>query len=97
MFKKFVQYFCFQNVNSGFVDGDMVVSYSEHRAKYVSKGKGNDFKLAVRQMDEYISDPNVWNFQFVSAHFFISFDFHFPEISRPCICEYWNVKTANQN
>lgn len=47
---------------SGFVDADKDVSYSENRNKFVSKGKGKDFKSAVMQMDEYISNPEVYHF-----------------------------------
>lgn len=41
----------------------MIEDYSKNREKFISKGKGNDFKLAVQQMDEYISDPTVWIIQ----------------------------------
>lgn len=41
----------------------MIEDYSKNREKFISKGKGNDFKLAIQQMDEYISDPTVWIIQ----------------------------------
>lgn len=35
-------------------------NYSEHREKYISKGRGTAFMTAVHQMDEYISNPNMF-------------------------------------
>lgn len=34
---------------SGFVDSDKVLSYSENRAKYISKGKGASYTDAVKK------------------------------------------------
>lgn len=33
----------------------------ENRGKYISKGKGQDFKNAVTQIDEYMSDREVFH------------------------------------
>lgn len=89
----------FKYIHSGFVDADMVEKYSENRGKFISKGKGNDFKLAVKQMDEYISDPTVLHH--FSAFCLITnytFDFEFPlsEISCSCILER-NCQITDQN
>lgn len=45
---------------SGFVDIDKIENYSEHREKFVSKGRGTAFVNAVNQMDDYISHPNIF-------------------------------------
>lgn len=45
---------------SGFVDIDKIENYSEHRGKFVLKGRGTAFKTAVKQMDDYISHPNLF-------------------------------------
>ncbi|XP_055308290.1 hepatoma-derived growth factor-related protein 2-like [Sitodiplosis mosellana] len=49
--------FFFGTKQFGFVDSDKIFGYSEHRAKYVSKGKGVGFVDAVHKIDEYILDP----------------------------------------
>lgn len=53
-FHKTIFYLC-----SGFVQLDKVVSFVENRSKYVKKCKGCDFRKAVEQMDEYISNNVV--------------------------------------
>lgn len=45
---------------SGFVDKDKIENYSEHREKFVSKGRGTAFMNAVTQMDQYISQPDAF-------------------------------------
>lgn len=59
MKKKNRSFTFFLSKNSGFVDQSKVESYTANRQKFVSKGKGTDFKIAVQQMDEYISNPTV--------------------------------------
>lgn len=44
---------------SGFVDDDKIENYVYNREKFILKGKGADFKMAVKYMDEYLSDPKV--------------------------------------
>lgn len=46
-------------IYSGLVDNDKIESYSINREKFISKGKGSDFKMAVKHMDEYLSNPMV--------------------------------------
>ncbi|XP_031621913.1 uncharacterized protein LOC116339963 [Contarinia nasturtii] len=41
----------------GFVDRDKIEDYTQNREKFIGKGRGSDFKYAVNQMDNYISDP----------------------------------------
>lgn len=50
-------------IYSGFVDNDKIEQYAQNRTKFLAKGKGSSFKDAVRQIDEYISDPMVQPFQ----------------------------------
>lgn len=49
---------------SGFVDNDKIESYESNRERFITKGKGLDFKDAVKKMDEFISNPTVfkWNY-----------------------------------
>lgn len=44
---------------SGFVDHDKIEDYLQNREKFMKKGRGNDFKLAVQCMDDFIADPVV--------------------------------------
>lgn len=57
--KKIAYSFFSSSKNSGFVDQKKVENYIVNRQKFVSKGRGTDFKIAVQQMDEYISNPTV--------------------------------------
>lgn len=41
---------------SGFVSSERIVNYSANREKFIKKGKGNDFRNAVKEMDEYLSN-----------------------------------------
>lgn len=41
------------------MDSNKILHYADNRTKYVSKGKGADFRRAVKEMDEYISDKKV--------------------------------------
>lgn len=41
----------------GFIDLDKIEDYTINRVKNVAKGKSFDFHLAVKQMDEFISNP----------------------------------------
>lgn len=51
------------NINirfSGFVERRNVENYKLHRDKFVKKGQKNvNFRSAVAQMDDFISDPQV--------------------------------------
>lgn len=42
------------------MDTDKIENYLEHREKLVSKGRGTAFITAVRQMDDYIAQPTVF-------------------------------------
>lgn len=44
---------------SGLVDLDKVLFYTEHREKYISKGRGPDFVNAVKSLEEFMSDRTV--------------------------------------
>lgn len=44
---------------SGCPDFKNVCSYYQNRLKYSKKGRGEDFKLALKQCDEYLRDPRV--------------------------------------
>lgn len=44
---------------SGFVDRENILNYSSNRERLVNRRKGEDFANAVKQMDEYISNPMV--------------------------------------
>lgn len=44
---------------SGFVEKDKIKDYQENRDKFVSKGRGVPFMQSVKDMDEYISNPEV--------------------------------------
>lgn len=46
---------------SGFVDSDKVENYSVNRSKFLAKGRGALFTIAVEKMDEYVSDQKVIN------------------------------------
>lgn len=35
------------------------MDYESHRAKYIKKGRGVNFREAVKQMDDFIRDPIV--------------------------------------
>lgn len=60
---------------SGFIEPSKLESYIENRSKYVAKGKGSVFHDAVKQIEEYISDPVVSAFvlAFVRVQRFINF------------------------
>lgn len=88
----FENLYSFKPIYSGFVDKDKIVHYGQNRAKFISKGRGLDFKNAVTQIDEYISDPMVQTFKFVfdvMFHFSCTF---FAEISISHICETYDEK-----
>lgn len=53
---------------SGFVDFDKIENYSEHREKHISKGRGTAFLTAVHQMDEYISNPEMFRSNALANH-----------------------------
>lgn len=36
-----------------------IEDYERNREKYITKGKGADFREAIRRIDEYLSDPEV--------------------------------------
>lgn len=44
---------------SAFIDKDKIEDYETHREKFVVKGRGLGFKIAVKQMDEFKSNPTV--------------------------------------
>lgn len=44
---------------SGFVEPDKIETYIENRSKYTARGRGAVFSDAVKQMEDYISDPVV--------------------------------------
>lgn len=44
---------------SGFASNKDIVEYSANRETYAKKNRGVAFAKAVREMDEYISDPIV--------------------------------------
>lgn len=44
---------------SGFVDQDKIKNYQDNRDTFVSKGRGIEFMKAVKNMDEYLSNPKV--------------------------------------
>lgn len=44
---------------SGFVDLEFTHSYLEHKDKYIKKGRGKQFKLAVEQCEDFVRDPSV--------------------------------------
>lgn len=44
---------------SGFPSIQNVCSYFQHRDKYSKTGRGDDFKSALKQCEEYLSDPVV--------------------------------------
>lgn len=39
---------------------DKIENYSQHRTKFVTKGRGTAFMTAVHQMDEFISHPDTF-------------------------------------
>lgn len=47
------------NFFSGMVERDKIKDYVKNREQMVKKGRGATFCEAIRQMDEFISDPNV--------------------------------------
>lgn len=52
--------------NSGVVDEEKIADYTSNREQFRAKGKSPDFKNAIRQMDEYISNPSVcFTFYFI--------------------------------
>lgn len=51
---------------SGFVDKDKIKHFQDNRDSCVSKGKRRiGFLTAVKEMDEYLSNPKVWNLKFI--------------------------------
>lgn len=44
---------------SGFVDQDKIKTYEDNRQNFFSKGRGVGFTKAVKDMDEYLSNPKV--------------------------------------
>lgn len=46
-------------IYSAFVDQNKIELYAQNRSKFLTKGKGSSFKDAVKQIDEYISNPMV--------------------------------------
>lgn len=52
-------YINYSKKNSGLVDSDKILNYTVHREKLAPKSKTRDFKDAVNQMDEYVSDRKV--------------------------------------
>jgi hypothetical protein len=44
---------------SGFVQREFIEEYEKNRAKFMNKRRGKDFKDAVIEMDEFISDSVV--------------------------------------
>lgn len=73
------------NIFSGIVDDCKIENYAEKREKYISKGKGNDFKEAVKHMDEYMSNRTVsymvlfflnqnWFHFMIKMDIFVNFD-----------------------
>lgn len=44
---------------SGFVDQDKIKNYLDNRETFVSKARGVGFMKAVKDMDEYSSNPKV--------------------------------------
>lgn len=50
------------------MDTDKIENYSEHREKFISKGRGTAFMTAVRHMDEYIAQPTVFQSNARATH-----------------------------
>lgn len=50
----------FATKNYGFVSRNNIVSYASNRSTFVQKGKGVLFKQAVENMDQYISNPQLF-------------------------------------
>lgn len=73
--------YTFKRIYSGFVDVDKIVPYEQNREKFIAKGRTLDFKNAVTQIDEYISDPMVQTFKFLFGITF-HFDDNFLQIFR---------------
>lgn len=44
---------------SGLPNVENVCSYFQYRDQYAKIGRGVDFKLALKECDEYLSDPVV--------------------------------------
>lgn len=44
---------------SAFVETRNVCGYFPNRDKYIKKGRGNEFTNAVKECDEFVSDPTV--------------------------------------
>lgn len=45
--------------NSGFPLAINIEDYAKNREKHVSKGRGSNFTQAVREVDDFVADPEV--------------------------------------
>lgn len=48
-----------ETIFSGIIEKDNIKDYVQNRDQLVKKGRGAAFREAIKQMDEFISDPNV--------------------------------------